>query len=324
MDQDIVHESLDDLELSRSRQSFSTLTLRKNKGKYQSSWAIDDLFSFKICAICRLNTDVNRSVEVSSKFFMFSIYFAIFKYLFFFFKVGVQAGLFHGGKPLCESQKTTEKVVSKEGNVEFEEELQFDIQISNVPRMARLCFAIYEMSKTAKGVKARKLKEKKEDMYMNPLAWVNTTVYDFKNQLKTGDMTLYMWTYAEDSQNEDMLQSLGTVVSNTNVDHATALTVSFKRYSPDHIITYPSVEKMVEYAEDHFDPSSITTLSPQDIRAHLESVRQIAESDPLHDMHEQEMKELWALRYESLKYYPSLLPKLLDSVEWNNHKEVKF
>lgn len=64
---------------------------------------------------------------------------------------------------------------------------------------------------------------------MNPLAWVNTTVYDFKNQLKTGDITLYMWTYAEDSQYEDMLQSLGTVVSNTNVDHATALTVSFKR-----------------------------------------------------------------------------------------------
>lgn len=90
------------------------------------------------------------------------IYFLILLILF--FKVGVQAGLFHGGKPLCESQKTTEKVVSKDGNVEFEEELQFDIQISNVPRMARLCFAIYEMSKTAKGVKARKLKKNCKDL----------------------------------------------------------------------------------------------------------------------------------------------------------------
>lgn len=157
---------------------------------------------------------------------------------------------------------------------------------------------------------------------MNPLAWVNTTVYDFKNQLKTGDMTLYMWTYAEDSQNEDMLQSLGTVVSNTNVDHATALTVSFKRYSSEHTVMYPTVEKMIEYAKKHFDPSTVSTRSSLEIRSYLESVKQMAESDPLHDMHEQEMKELWALRYESQKYFPSLLPKLLDSVEWNNHKDV--
>lgn len=79
---------------------------------------------------------------------------------------------------------------------------------------------------------------------------------------------------------------------------------------------------MIEYASTHYDPSTVAMRSPEDIRACLESVRQTAESDPLHDMHEQEMKELWALRYASQKYAPSLLPKLLDSVEWNNHKEV--
>lgn len=65
MDQDIVYEHLDDFDLSSSRQSFSTLTLRKNKGKHQSSWTLNDRFSLKICAITRLNTDVNRTVEVS-------------------------------------------------------------------------------------------------------------------------------------------------------------------------------------------------------------------------------------------------------------------
>ena len=64
VDQDNVYENLDDLDLSTSRQTFSTLTLRKNKGKYLSSWTIDDRFSLKICAISRLNTDVNRTVEV--------------------------------------------------------------------------------------------------------------------------------------------------------------------------------------------------------------------------------------------------------------------
>lgn len=69
-----------------------------------------------------------------------------------------------------------------------------------------------------------------QEMFMNPLAWVNTTVYDFKSQLKSGSVTLNMWTYAEDSQSDDMLQYLGTVVANTSVDHATALSLTFRRY----------------------------------------------------------------------------------------------
>jgi len=137
--------------------------------------------------------------------------------------------LFHGGKSLCETQKTTEKQVSKEGSCEWEEDLTFDLQVCNIPRMARLCLVVYEISKTAKGVKSRKVKDLKQELYINPLAWVNTTVYDFKNQLKTGAMTLYMWTYAEDVQTEDILHPLGTVVSNPNVEHATALTLTFHR-----------------------------------------------------------------------------------------------
>lgn len=60
--------------------------------------------------------------------------------------------------------------------------------------------------------------------------WVNTTVYDYKNQLKSGSITLYMWTYADDMQNEDLLHPLGTVVSNPNVEQTTALTITFHRF----------------------------------------------------------------------------------------------
>ena len=84
--------------------------------------------------------------------------------------------------------------MSKEGSCEWEEDLTFDLQVCNIPRMARLCLVVYEISKTAKGVKSRKVKDFKQELYINPLAWVNTTVYDFKSQLKTGAMTLYMWT----------------------------------------------------------------------------------------------------------------------------------
>lgn len=72
------------------------------------------------------------------------------------------------------------------------------------------------------------------------MGWVNTTVYDFKNQLKTGAMTLYMWTYAEDAQTDDLLHPLGTVVSNPNVEHSTALTITFHKYA---FVTFHTVGK---------------------------------------------------------------------------------
>ena len=97
--------------------------------------------------------------------------------------------------------------------------------------MARLCFVLYEISKTAKGLKSRRLvKDSKQEYFINPLCWANTTIYDFKSQLKTGAMTLYTWTYAEDMQNEDLLHPLGTVVSNPHIDRASALMLTFPKY----------------------------------------------------------------------------------------------
>lgn len=52
-----------DNELVRTRSSFSTLTLRK-KGKYMSAWNIVENFTFRVSAMCRLNCDSTRNVEV--------------------------------------------------------------------------------------------------------------------------------------------------------------------------------------------------------------------------------------------------------------------
>lgn len=57
-----------------------------------------------------------------------------------------QAGIFYGGKPLCESQKTRVAYIS-EGFAEWDQELTFPIKVHNMPRMARLCFGIYEIIK---------------------------------------------------------------------------------------------------------------------------------------------------------------------------------
>lgn len=69
VDVDNVYENAEDIE-KRPRPSFSTLTLRK-KGKHLSSWTIDVKFAFKLSAICRLNCDVTRTVEVTAVFWFY-------------------------------------------------------------------------------------------------------------------------------------------------------------------------------------------------------------------------------------------------------------
>ena len=289
-----------------SRPSFSTLTLRK-KGKYTYSWNIEDQFKFNVNGISRLNCEAaHRTVEVA-----------------------LQAGLFHGGKSLCESQRTKDIVVRSDGSCEWEETLRFDIKIRDIPRNTRLCCVLYEITKSSKGIKSRKLfRDPKQEYFINPLCWANTTIYDFKSQLKTGAMTLYTWAYAEDIQNEDLLHPLGTVVSNPHIDRAAALMLTFPTFSRDQIILYPSPEKMVEFATKlcesrensaEFDPTSV---SETDLQHHIDQLQLLADRDPLHELHEQERKTIWSLRQQCIMKVPTILTKLLQCVEWNDHVEV--
>ena len=69
-------------------------------------------------------------------------------------KYDIQIGLFHGARPLCSL-----KTISLEN-----QEVEFDITVSNVPRMAKLCFGLFEKKKN------------------NPSSWVNANVFDYKVQ----------------------------------------------------------------------------------------------------------------------------------------------
>ncbi|KYQ59052.1 Phosphatidylinositol-4,5-bisphosphate 3-kinase catalytic subunit beta isoform [Trachymyrmex zeteki] len=306
VDQDSAFDNLDVDTLQRTKPSSSTLTLRK-KGKHISAWKIEEPFVFTVNGISRLNCDAaHRTVEI-----------------------GLQAGLFHGGKSLCESQKTKEIIVSSDGSCEWEETLKFDIKVRDIPRMARLCFVLYEISKTAKGLKSRRLiRDSKQELFINPLCWANTTIYDFKSQLKTGAMTLYTWTYAEDIQNDDLLHPLGTVVSNPHIDRAAALMLTFPNYGKDQCVLYPTPEKMVEYAQTLREQSNERLAKDElnqesDVGSQqLEQLRLLADRDPLHELHEQEKKTMWALRHHCLREIPTLLAKLLQCVEWNDRREV--
>ena len=136
----------------------------------------------------------------------------------------------------------------------------------DLPRAARLCLVVYSLSKMSKGAKGsrRTFKDLENEMYINQLAWANTTIFDYEGLLKTGSFTLYMWTYAEDVQNEEIMNPLGTVVSNPNVDHATALTLAFTKFQDTKLVQYPKMEDIcaaAAYFRDESDDSGMSSLS---------------------------------------------------------------
>lgn len=84
--------------------------------------------------------------------------FVVFPY-FSFPQLVVQAGLFHGNEMLCKTVSSSEVNVCSEPV--WKQRLDFDINICDLPRMARLCFALYAVIEKAKKARSTKKKSKK-------------------------------------------------------------------------------------------------------------------------------------------------------------------
>lgn len=71
----------------------------------------------------------------------------------------VQAGLFHGSELLCKVVTSSEVAVCSEPM--WDQKLEFDINVSDLPRMSRLCFALYAVIEKNKKPRGTKKKNKK-------------------------------------------------------------------------------------------------------------------------------------------------------------------
>ncbi|CAH0604358.1 unnamed protein product [Chrysodeixis includens] len=267
-------------------------TMRRKKN--ESSWNIQKDYSCVVQSVSKLNVDPGNVVAVVC-----------------------QAGIFHGGKPLCETQKTRAAVISKDGVAQWDQELTFPIKVCNLPRMARVCFGVYEITKSKS--KRRGKDSNKEGV--NRLTWANTMIFDYKEQLRTDGVTLSMWTHvADDTQGDDLvLHPLGTVVSNPNTDSCAALQVKFSNYDCQYPVLFPKDETIKDYSDniENVSPDVMERLSRD-----YERLRATAEKDPMYEMHEQEKKDIWASRERFRLEAPELLPKLLSCVEWGERAEA--
>ncbi|XP_017873491.1 PREDICTED: phosphatidylinositol 4,5-bisphosphate 3-kinase catalytic subunit delta isoform [Drosophila arizonae] len=243
------------------------------------------------------------------------------------FKVGVHVGLYHGKRKLC-SQRTVD--APSQGNsqdFQFDENVMtFDIQMRNLPRMTRLCIVVFEVTKMSRSKKSsNNTSTLKDDFYNNnPLAWVNTTIFDYKDQLRKGRQTLYTWTYADDIQSDDVFYPLGTVESNPRVDGCAMVHLTFHQGTNencnDEAICYPSEDEVLQYAAERaYSNRDKQSLSIEELGALLANY---SGKDKIYEMVDQDRNTIWEHKNDILREFPEDLSVLLQCVYWKDRDDV--
>ena len=90
-----------------------------------------------------------------------------------------------------------------------------------------------------------------------PLAWVNMTLFDFRNYLRQGQIKLHAWPVKDNLQ---YLNPIGTVVSNINTSTSPCLLIEFTQYAmPGTSVVYPPFDK-VRKKKDNSDSSVLLSF----------------------------------------------------------------
>uniref|UniRef100_G1MY67 Phosphatidylinositol 4,5-bisphosphate 3-kinase catalytic subunit delta isoform n=1 Tax=Meleagris gallopavo TaxID=9103 RepID=G1MY67_MELGA len=263
--------------------------LPKKKPNYGSLWSLEQSFYIELVQGSKVNADERM-------------------------KLVVQAGLFHGNEMLCKMVSSSEVNVCSEPV--WKQRLDFDINICDLPRMARLCFALYAVIEKAKKARSTKKKSKKAVSKDCPIAWVNVMLFDYKDQLKTGECCLHMWSSFPDEKGE-LLNPMGTVQCNPNTESAAALVICFPNVA-SHPVYYPSFEQLLELGRNGEQPRS----APEDPEEQKLQLKEILERRSHTELYEHEKDLVWKMRYDIRDQYPQALAKLLTITKWNKHEDV--
>ncbi|XP_063292710.1 phosphatidylinositol 4,5-bisphosphate 3-kinase catalytic subunit delta isoform isoform X1 [Pelobates fuscus] len=221
-------------------------------------------------------------------------------------KLVVQSGLYHGNELLCKTVESME--VQASSDPVWQQKLEFDISMSDLPRMTRLSLVLYAVEKS-KRVRSTRRKPKKGDY---PIAWVNTMVFDYKDMLKSGEYSLCMWSSFPDEKGE-LLNPMGTVQGNPNTESAATLNIRF--HLNDYSVFYPSIEKILDLGGRCNEVTYPTT--EEQIQLH-----EILERKGHSELYEHEKDLVWKLRHEIKDRYPEALSKVLLVTKWNRHDDV--
>lgn len=215
-------------------------------------------------------------------------------------KVYVYLNIFHGDHELSTAQKTQ----SISGTPKWDEWLEFNISVCDIPRGAKLCIAICAMKK-----------KKEKDEYW-PLAWANLCLLDYAGFLLQGKLTVYLWPVPY--QMEASLNPLGITGSNPCKD-LQSLELEFTDFGYE--VQYPP-KLNIPVKELACPCSSTNTQSVfvEDFNT-VQHIDEILSHDPLYEISCDDRDLLWNSRKHCINI-PESLPKLLQSVNWHQKDEV--
>uniref|UniRef100_A0A8C8CCP4 Phosphatidylinositol 4,5-bisphosphate 3-kinase catalytic subunit alpha isoform n=1 Tax=Oncorhynchus tshawytscha TaxID=74940 RepID=A0A8C8CCP4_ONCTS len=228
-------------------------------------------------------------------------------------KIYVRTGIYHGGEQLCDNVNTQRVPCS---NPRWNEWLNYDMYIPDIPRAARLCLSICSV-KGRKGAKEEHC----------PLAWGNINLFDYTHTLVAGKMALNLWPVPHGL--EDLLNAIGVTGSNPNKE-TPCLELEFDHFS--NPVKFPDMPAIEEHANWNISRElgfnyCHTGLSNRLARdnpltdSDNEQLRLVCNRDPLSEITEQEKDFLWRHRHYCVSI-PEILPKILLAVKWNSRDEV--
>ncbi|XP_056404598.1 phosphatidylinositol 4,5-bisphosphate 3-kinase catalytic subunit delta isoform-like isoform X2 [Hyla sarda] len=231
-------------------------------------------------------------------------------------KVMVRAGLFHGHDPLCQYVETTE--VNASSHPVWQQNLQCDIDVCDLPRMTRLCLSLCSIHGDGVFVTRRKVA---------PIAWVNMMVFDHSHKLNSGHQSLTLWSPPPDTI-EDSLNPTGSVGRNPDPNGAT-LKVCILSESPDPVY-YPSIEEIIKLGKSNtakkvsFEEvvklgkhGGVCSLLPEE-----EQLQAVLYQTWREELSDREKDLIWEFRREIQRWHPECLAKLLLSTKWNCHVQA--
>lgn len=254
-------------------------------------WEIEDNFEMNVTAI--------HNIEITSEQVKDNID-----------KVKLFIGLYHGSEVLGDVKTTNELPVSG-GNCDVNVKLTFDLPVMDVQLASRLCFTLHGRMKGSKS--------------LNPIAWVNIPVFDFRSRLLMGEHKLPMWPVTAELQLwETGCYPLGSV--SLNPHNTITLTVYFSDYNRAPPLIYPPDDEITNQAADYIGEEPPGAAGSPDWHApkqQLEELKVIINSQAVSDcLHENDKELVWMMRYECRDKYPHALPLVLKSVKWNYHQDV--
>eukprot|EP00298_Acanthocystis_sp_HF-20_P016999 c21646_g3_i3.p1 GENE.c21646_g3_i3~~c21646_g3_i3.p1 ORF type:complete len:760 (-),score=319.23 c21646_g3_i3:167-2356(-) len=202
-----------------------------------------------------------------------------------------------GGENLCASRKTKTSVPLC-CSPRWNEWMQFDIALCNLPVGAKLYVTLWAKSETK----------------LLQLAWANMPLMDRQHHLRQGIFSHRMFQ-------DDSPHLFGSCSENFTNPKAPILFVEFDTYPV--LLRFPTAQEQLDFCIELEKMKTARNMEPESLtEVERMTIEKIIKKHSLEKLEENEKQLLWKGRHDIMKTFPSALPKFLRSIRWSNREAV--